>query len=94
MGIASRLRRHPYALGSIALLIAVAGAARVGVPDCQGDAYSRPRRYLRVCAPVPDRRGRAIGLALYGDDDGLADRRHRDGGPVETGRRPSARAGP
>ena len=69
MGVASRLRRHPYALGSIALLIAVIGGGTL--------ALSRPWRSTagaQGSVPVPPRipvvaaaaRTRDVGVYLNG----------------------------
>src|SRR2546430_16720678 len=69
MGVASRLRRHPYALGSMVLLIAVIGGRALPL--------SRPRRSTvgaQVSVPAPPRipvvtaaaRTRDVGVYLKG----------------------------
>jgi multidrug efflux system membrane fusion protein len=69
MGITSRLRRHPYALGSIALLIAVVGGGTLALSghwrstaSAQGGVPVPPRVSV-VAAPV---RTRDVGVYLNG----------------------------
>src|SRR5438876_437530 len=67
MGIASRLRRHPYALGSIALLIVVVGVLAIWRPwrstaAAQGGLPASPR-ILVVAAAA---RTRDVGVYLNG----------------------------
>ena len=68
MGVASRLRRHPYALGSIALLIAVGGGI-LALPRSLGSTAGAqggvpvPPRVSVVAAAV---RTRDVGVSLRG----------------------------
>src|SRR4030095_7568607 len=69
MGVAGRLRRHPYALGSIALLIVVVGGGALavwGLPrstaGAQGGRPAPPRG--RVVAAAA--RARDVGVYLSG----------------------------
>jgi multidrug efflux system membrane fusion protein len=69
MGIARRLRRHPYALGSIALLIAVIGAGTLALSrpwrstaGAQGSVAASPRVPVVAAAA----RTRDVGVYLNG----------------------------
>jgi membrane fusion protein, multidrug efflux system len=68
MGIASRLRRHPYALGSIALLIVIGGGilalpgSRRSTAGAQGGVSAPPRVSVVVAAA----RTRDVGVYLNG----------------------------
>ena len=69
MGIASRLRRHPYALGSIALLIAVIGGGTLALSQpwrstagAQGSVPASPRTPVVAAAA----RTRDVGVYLNG----------------------------
>jgi len=69
MGVASRLRRHPYALGSIALLIAVIGGGTLALSrpwrstaGAQGSVPASPRTPVVAAAA----RTRDVGVYLNG----------------------------
>src|SRR5207253_10716343 len=69
MGVASRLRRHPYALGAIALLIAVIGGGTLALSRpwrstarAQGSVPASPR--IPVVAAAA--RTRDVGVYLKG----------------------------
>jgi membrane fusion protein, multidrug efflux system len=69
MGVASRLRRHPYALGAIALLILAAGGvtlARSGPPRSATGAPGGVPAPARVPVVAATARARDVGVYLNG----------------------------
>jgi membrane fusion protein, multidrug efflux system len=69
MGVASRLRRHPYALGSIALLLVVVGAGTLalwGPPRSTAGAQGGRPAPPRVPVVAAAARARDVGVYLNG----------------------------